>query len=99
MATPTSHGRQRRRYPKTDCHRRLLFRPVARPPLRLAILPFAFFGDARLRFSVGLGVEGPASSATTAQATQAICGRPLSNSFQVLPASLDAYSFPLRVPK
>src|SRR5207249_1186592 len=99
MAPSAGHGPQWPRYPKTDRHRWLLFRPVARAPLRLATLAFAFFGDARLRFSVGLGVLGPASSATTALATQTICGRPLSNSFQVLPASRDAYSFPLRVPK
>src|SRR5262249_30657687 len=90
MTTSTCHGPQWPWYPKMDGHRWLLFRPVARAPLRLATLPFAFFGDARLRFSVGLGVEGPASSATTALATQTICGRPLSNSFQLLPASLEA---------
>src|SRR5262245_5820995 len=76
-----------------------LRRFVARAPLRFTTRPFDFLGETRLRFAVGLGVEGPASSATTALATQTICGRPLSNSFQVLPASREAYSFPLRVPK
>src|SRR5262249_10284071 len=99
MATPTRHGPQWPRYQETDRHWWLPFRRGARVPLRLVTLLFALFGDARLRLSVGPGGDGPASSATTALATQTICGSPLNNSFQVLPASLDAYSFPLRVPK
>src|SRR5262249_17624248 len=98
MTTPNGHGCQWPWYPKMDRHPWLLFRPFV-VPFCLETLPFSFFGEARLRFSVGLGVEGPASSATTALATHTICGRPLSISFQVLPASLDAYTFPLRVPK
>jgi hypothetical protein len=66
--------------------------------LRLLTLLFLFLGDTRFRFAAGLGVDWPASSAMTALATQTICGRPLSTSFQVWPASLDAYTFPLRVP-
>src|SRR5262249_46379791 len=99
VTKPAGHGPQWPRYPEIDSHRRLLFRPDARESLRLATLLFAIFEEARLRFSIGLGVEWPESSATTAVATQTICGRPLNNSFQDLPASLEAYNFPLRVPK
>src|SRR5262249_5622537 len=99
MSSSAGHGPQWPRYPKTDSHRRLLFCPTGRVPFRLPTLTFSFLGDGRLRFSVGPGVGGPPSSATTALATQTTCGRPSSNSFQVLPASLVAYSLPLRVPK
>src|SRR5262245_10021104 len=95
--TPTGHGPQWPRYAKSDRHQRLLFRPTAETRFLEEtgfLAAFVFLRDARFRFSVGLGVLGPASSETTALATQTICGRPLSNSFQVLPASLDAYSLP-----
>jgi hypothetical protein len=67
-------------------------------PRRTVFLRGVFRLAAAFAFPCGLDAGAP-SIPMRAAFTQTICGSPSSIFFQLFPSSLDAYNFPLRVPK